>query len=273
MRSPTEGGVQISKTSVKLIPRTIGTMLRSKTTRDREEQRGTEMNSEELEQTLLEIYGEERGELTGVVEQRRCAAVFLVHSGSCSVRGRRRRSSGTGGVARKRAKTRRQGVKWKGPMSLFIRQWWMPRAGIEEDGKWLCDNTDASIFREVHWKWRYIEIWASCDINARWCHGRLAQLWELTSWRVIRFHKGWQWRIFSKSSIEDWYEQVHINLGPNVGVITIRYGLPRRGWVIPLAFHNEKAQEDVEDGGSWSKLGPSVSLVWNVSGRQYKIAA
>ena len=81
MRSPTEGGVQISKTSVKLIPRTIGTMLRSKTTRDREEQRGTEMNSEELEQTLMKIYGEERGDLTETVEQRRRAMVFLVRSG------------------------------------------------------------------------------------------------------------------------------------------------------------------------------------------------
>ena len=49
----------------------------------------------------------------------------------------------------------------------------------------------------------------------------------------------------AKSSIEDWCEQVQINLGPNVGDITIGYDPPRRGRVIPLAVHNEKAQEDV----------------------------
>ena len=43
--------------------------------------RGTEMNSEELKQTLMEIYDEERGELTEAVEERRRAAVFLVRSG------------------------------------------------------------------------------------------------------------------------------------------------------------------------------------------------
>ena len=62
----------------------MGTMLRSRTTRDREEQRGTKVNSEELKQTLMEIYGEERGELTEAVEERRRAAVFLVRSGRCS---------------------------------------------------------------------------------------------------------------------------------------------------------------------------------------------
>ena len=42
--------------------------------------------------------------------------------------------------------------------------------------------------------------------------------------------------------------------GPPVGDITIRYDPPRRGRVIPLAVHNKKAHEDVEDGGSRSKL-------------------
>ena len=44
--------------------------------------------------------------------------------------------------------------------------------------------------------------------------------------------------------------KVQINLGPNVGNMTIRYDPPRRGRVIPLAVHNKKAHEDVEDGGS-----------------------
>ena len=35
-----------------------------------------------------------------------------------------------------------------------------------------------------------------------------------------------------------------------VGDITIGYDRPRRGRVIPLAVHNEKALEDVEDGSS-----------------------
>ena len=39
-----------------------------------------------------------------------------------------------------------------------------------------------------------------------------------------------------------------------VGDITIGCDTPRRGRVIPLAVHNDKAHEDVEDGGSWSRL-------------------
>ena len=35
-----------------------------------------------------------------------------------------------------------------------------------------------------------------------------------------------------------------------VGDMTIGYDPPRRCRVIPVAGHNEKAQEDVEDGGS-----------------------
>ena len=35
-----------------------------------------------------------------------------------------------------------------------------------------------------------------------------------------------------------------------VGDITIGYDPSRRGRVIPLVVHNEKAQEDAEDGGS-----------------------
>ena len=36
-------------------------------------------------------------------------------------------------------------------------------------------------------------------------------------------------------SIEDLHEIVQINLGPNVGDITIRYDPPRRGRVIPMS--------------------------------------
>ena len=46
-------------------------------------------------------------------------------------------------------------------------------------------------------------------------------------------------------------EQVQINLGPNVGDITIGYDPPSRGRVIPLEVRNDKAHED---GGSRSKL-------------------
>ena len=35
-----------------------------------------------------------------------------------------------------------------------------------------------------------------------------------------------------------------------VGDITIGYDPPRTGRVIPLAIHDEKAREDIEDGGS-----------------------
>ena len=36
----------------------------------------------------------------------------------------------------------------------------------------------------------------------------------------------------------------------SVGDITIGYDPPRRGLVIPLVVHDERAQKDVEDGGS-----------------------
>ena len=39
-----------------------------------------------------------------------------------------------------------------------------------------------------------------------------------------------------------------------VGDITIGYDPPRRGRAIPLAVHNDKAHEDVEDGGSRNRL-------------------
>ena len=35
-----------------------------------------------------------------------------------------------------------------------------------------------------------------------------------------------------------------------VGDMTIGYDPPRRGRVIPMAVHQDKAREDVEDGGS-----------------------
>ena len=40
----------------------------------------------------------------------------------------------------------------------------------------------------------------------------------------------------------------------SVGDITIGYDPPRRGLVIPLVVHENKAHEDAEDGGSRSKL-------------------
>ena len=43
-------------------------------------------------------------------------------------------------------------------------------------------------------------------------------------------------------------------MGPNVGDITTGYDAPRKGRVMPLAAHNDKAHEDVEDGGSRSRL-------------------
>ena len=60
--------------------RKMSTKLRSKL-QEIGRSRGTEMNSEELEQTLMKIYGEERGELNKTVVQRRHATVFLVRSG------------------------------------------------------------------------------------------------------------------------------------------------------------------------------------------------
>ena len=57
------------------------------------------MNSEELEQTLMGIYGEERGKLTGVVGQRRsteelwCIQVDAAAEVEAVDEGRRRRRS------------------------------------------------------------------------------------------------------------------------------------------------------------------------------------
>ena len=51
----------------------------------------------------------------------------------------------------------------------------------------------------------------------------------------------------------DLYEQVQINLGPNVGDITLRYDPPRRDWVILLAVYYEEGPRGprrLEDGGS-----------------------
>jgi len=44
--------------------------------------------------------------------------------------------------------------------------------------------------------------------------------------------------------------EVQINLGPNVGDMTITYDPPRRGRVIPMAVFLNRAQEDINDGGS-----------------------
>ena len=46
-------------------------------------------------------------------------------------------------------------------------------------------------------------------------------------------------------SVEDWHEQVQINLGPNVGDITTDCRPPRRD---RLTFNPIEAQEDSEDG-------------------------
>ena len=40
-----------------------------------------------------------------------------------------------------------------------------------------------------------------------------------------------------------------INLGPNIGDMTVRYDPPRRGRVIPMAVHQYEGHEDIEDGG------------------------
>ena len=46
--------------------------------------------------------------------------------------------------------------------------------------------------------------------------------------------------------VDDSHEQVQINLGPNVGDMTIGYDPPRRGRVIPMAVHQDEAYEDVK---------------------------
>ena len=54
----------------------------------------------------------------------------------------------------------------------------------------------------------------------RWRHGGLQDLCE-----------GAQGGIFL--SVEDWHEQVQINLGPNIGDITTKYKPAMRGQVMP----------------------------------------
>ena len=58
-------------------------------------------------------------------------------------------------------------------------------------------------------------------INDRWRHGELSWSQKMTSRRVTNLREDNETRIFL--SVEDWYEQVQINLGPNVGDITIEY--------------------------------------------------
>ena len=55
--------------------------------------------------------------------------------------------------------------------------------------------------------------------------------------------------------VEDYmFRSIMLFNTPLVGDITIEYDPPRRGRAIPLAVHNDKAHEDVEDGGSRSRL-------------------
>ena len=70
----------------------------------------------------------------------------------------------------------------------------------------------------------------------------------MTSRRFTRLCEGAEEEIFL--SIEDCHEPVQINLGPNVGDMTIRYDPPRSGRVIPMAVHQYEAHEEIEDGGS-----------------------
>ena len=59
----------------------------------------------------------------------------------------------------------------------------------------------------------------------RWRHGGLQGLLEGTEEEIFL-------------SVEDWHEQVQINLGPNVGDITTEYKPPRRGRVIPVMSYS-----------------------------------
>ena len=50
-------------------------------------------------------------------------------------------------------------------------------------------------------------------------------------------------------SVDDWHEQVQINLGPNVGDITTRHKPARRGQIIPMMITLFEDHED-KDGGA-----------------------
>ena len=72
----------------------------------------------------------------------------------------------------------------------------------------------------------------------------------MTSQRVTSLREGNGEGIFL--SVEDWHEQVQINLGPNVGDITIEYKPPKRG---RFMFIRIEAYEDKEYGALLKKLG------------------
>ena len=55
-------------------------------------------------------------------------------------------------------------------------------------------------------------------------------------------------------STEDWYEQIQITLGPNLGDITIEYKPPRRG---RFTLNRIEAHNDLEDG----------ILLWSIEAR------
>ena len=129
----------------------------------------------------------------------------------------------------------------------------------EEAKEWLSSCLDASIFGMVIKDkdlLRYIgycvklmadDIMVGYNNHRRWRHGGL--------WVLAQMKKG---RFFL--SVEDWHEQVQINLGPNVGDMTIRYDPPRRGQVIPMVVRQYKAHEDIEDGGSQARAqGPRAT--------------
>ena len=83
----------------------------------------------------------------------------------------------------------------------------------------------------------------------RWRHGGLSSSYGGDVMAVYKDHM----RIFKKEfflSVEDWHEQVQINLGPNVGDITTEYKPPRRGRV--MLIHIE-AHEDKEYGALLQK--------------------
>ena len=116
--------------------------------------RGTEMNSEELKQTLMEIYGEETGELTKAVEQWRRAAVFLVRSGWCSGQRwcSRRRSTAAAELGRLRhceeedEDEEARGEMKRTPIPIYKAvDGWHARESRRLK-KWLCGYKDALIF-------------------------------------------------------------------------------------------------------------------------------
>ena len=61
-------------------------------------------------------------------------------------------------------------------------------------------------------------------------------------------------------SIDDWCEHVQINLGPNVGDITIEYKPPRRGRIILMTITSIEAHEDMEDGTLWRRLNKKAQI-------------